>query len=125
KTRNKGYLRLSIDKEGIPVQFPALAREIGVELDKGVVTRVQAQLDPISVKNLLRFPESLEAAGWRPLADNAQDLAAACKRSIEKPGRKLPAVFQWAKADGILALKLEHCDEVARWSMSAKSHTAS
>jgi hypothetical protein len=121
KTRNEGYLRLAVDKEGKSVLFPSLARDLKIKTDaQKRVQFVEGRLDAISLKKLMAFPEALESAGWRALGPNAEELAKFCSQAhANSPHRRS---LEWTQADALLTLSIERCSaRQATWSMSAKT----
>ena len=122
KTRSKGFLRLTISKEGIPVAFPGLAKDLRVEYsaDKKV-SRVSSDLDPVATAKILRFPEQVEAAGWRSPGDNAKALAEYCLRAPRDSDPSQALTLRWSKSDAVLAIQVSRCDTFANWTMSAQT----
>jgi hypothetical protein len=121
KTQTKGFIRLSVEKEAVSVQFPGLARQLQVEHNAAkVVTRISSQLDPIPTAELLKFPSTLELAGWRPTETNEKILTAFCAQGSGKIS-EVGKVLTWVKADAVLHVQVQQCTETAKWSMSAES----
>ena len=117
KTRSSGFLRLTIEKEQVPITFPSLAKNLKIEFTSNQkVIKIESSLDPINGEKLLAFPDTIENAGWRPTASNQKMLRSYC---VSKELR--PLSLEWVKADAVLAIEVKKCAEVASWSMSAST----